>query len=47
MPPRKKKEPAIISVIKTIYDIASWIATLLGIAQGVQWLIETINRLFN
>ncbi|MBD5069068.1 MAG: hypothetical protein HDT50_02580 [Lactobacillus sp.] len=45
MPPRKRKESKIISTIKTIKDLAEWLAFLLGLAQGLEWLIETIKRL--
>lgn len=47
VPPRKRKEPKIISIIKTIKGLAEWLAFLLGLAQGLEWLIETIKRLLN
>ncbi len=28
MPPRKRKEPKIISIIKTIKDLAEWVSIL-------------------
>ncbi len=45
MPPRKRKEPKVISTIKTTYTVLKWFVEFASILQTLDWLIETIKRL--